>query len=117
MIFNLAKVTHCSPGRAVSLVCEAMRSFLVRTLVAHMNFVWLIFQHSFSTITHMWFKTAFLNFLWFHGLCQLTQLEFELGCFLFQEVFLQIIIRNPIHKLISHLSVIINLIALYNQQH
>ena len=33
MIFNLAKATHCSPGRAMPFVCEAMRSFLVSTVV------------------------------------------------------------------------------------
>ena len=54
-IFNLVRATHCSPGRTVSLVCKAMRSFLVSTVVTHKTFVWLIFKYSIGTITHRWF--------------------------------------------------------------
>ena len=50
-----SSATNCSPGRAVSLVCEAMRSFLVSTVVTHKTFVWLIFKYSIGIITHRWF--------------------------------------------------------------
>ena len=50
-----SSATNCSPGRAVSFVCEAMRSFLVSTVVTHNTFVWLIFKYSIGIITHRWF--------------------------------------------------------------